>query len=80
MMTIPLFYCAPLGGKVVRQHQRGRALQTEGCGIAIGAASRQGSEGSARFQRAGSKGVVSPDGDEFYSQRYETTFPPQLSF
>jgi hypothetical protein len=45
---------------VVRQHQRGRALQAEGCGIAIGAASRQGSEGSARFQQAGSKGVVSP--------------------
>ena len=39
------------------------ALQAEGCGIAIGAASRQGSEGSegsARFQQAGSKGVVSP--------------------
>ena len=34
-----------------------------GEGIAIGAASRQsseGSEGSARFQQAGSKGVVSP--------------------
>ena len=39
------------------------ALQAKGCGIAIGAASRQGSEGSegsARFQQAGSKGVVSP--------------------
>ena len=36
-----------------------------GGGIAIGATSRQGSEGSARFQQAGSKGVVSPDGDEF---------------
>ena len=39
-----------------------------GGGIAIGAASRQGSEGSegsARFQQAGSKGVVSPDGDEY---------------
>ena len=39
-----------------------------GEGIAIGAASRQGSEGSegsARFQQAGSKGVVSPDGDEY---------------
>jgi len=32
----------------VQRVQRGR--------IAIGAASRQGSEGSARFQRAGSKG------------------------
>ena len=39
------------------------ALQAKGCGIAIGAASRQGSEGSegsARFQQAGLKGVVSP--------------------
>ena len=25
----------------------------------------EGSEGSARFQQAGSKGVVSPDGDEY---------------
>ena len=38
-------------------------LRPEGCGIAYGATAWQGSEGSegsARFQRAGSKGVVSP--------------------
>jgi len=40
----------------------------------------EGSKGSAHFQWAGSKGAVSPVGDEFYNLRYALAFPPWQSF